>query len=78
MSINSLGPDEAATKKCECCGKILVRLRRYDIATGKITNVLCYAKFWNGNPWYVPGRERVHQASRRRQEKEENTDLSLD
>ena len=40
-------------KACECCGRIVVYLRQVDRGDGIVRWVICYAKGWDGNPWYM-------------------------
>lgn len=68
---------------CQCCGKIIIFLRRSDVPIDMVRLVACYAKNWDGNPWYVPGVHRRHpprRFARRMAEKEGPKDpfFSLD
>lgn len=60
MSTNKKPPTFSPAKKCECCGKIVVLLRRSDVPAGEIRRVVVYIKGWDGNPWYVPATHRRH------------------
>ena len=52
MSRNKSRPLISLAKKCECCGKLVVLLRRSDAPTGQIRHVAVYLRSWDGNPWF--------------------------
>ena len=51
-STNNHRLTSARARKCECCGRIVVYLRKPGLPAGEIRYVVCYAKTWDGNPWY--------------------------
>lgn len=53
-------PTTARARKCECCGKLIVFLRRTDVPIDTPRYVACYLKTWDGNPWYVPWVHKRH------------------
>lgn len=46
--------------KCECCGRIMVLLREPDWTPKERKWAPCFAKGWDGNPWYVTAVHRRH------------------
>ncbi len=52
------------TRLCQCCGRPVVLLMWSDPETGVTKRVVCYAKTWDGNPWYVPGHNKRHPVKR--------------
>lgn len=43
------------TIMCECCGKFIVLLRHRTWTEKEKRWVVCYARGWDGNPWFVEG-----------------------
>lgn len=50
--------------KCECCGRLIVLLRKSDAQPGQNKWRAVYLKTWDGNPWYVPGIHTAHPRKR--------------
>lgn len=77
---------------CECCGRNIVLLRHKTWTEENKHWVACYAKTWDGDPWYRPDNNssvRMHprwrwplwmleHAPAEKEEKEEDPFFSLD
>jgi len=50
------------TRDCDCCGKRIVLLRNPEWKEGSGVKkwITCYARQWEGNPWFVSGLDFRH------------------
>lgn len=50
--------------KCECCGRLLVLLRKPEWTPTNRKWAACSLRTWDGNPWYVPFAHKRHYLKR--------------